>query len=158
MAVTIEGMTGGQAERNANSLKQALWLALAFGLLKYGLQTLGQVVMQHAGYGIFRDELYFIVCGRHLAWGYVDQPPMVPLMTRISELVFGLHSLALFRMFASLAGAAEVALTGVLAWRMGGGRWAQALAMTGVLLALAVVGASDGAGAGWVEAAVPFSP
>ncbi len=140
MAVTIEGMTDGQRERNASSLKQALWLALAFGLLKYGLQTLGQVVMQHAGYGIFRDELYFIVCGRHLAWGYVDQPPMVPLMTRISELVFGIHSLALFRTFASLAGAAEVALTGVLVWRMGAGRWAQALAMTGILLAPMVIG------------------
>lgn len=140
MAVTIEGMTEGQRERKSSALRQALWLALAFGLLKYGLQTLGQVVMQHAGYGIFRDELYFIVCGRHLAWGYVDQPPMVPLLTRISELVFGIHSLALFRTFASLAGAAEVALTGVLAWRMGGSRWAQALAMTGVLLAPMVIG------------------
>lgn len=140
MAVTIEGMTDGQAEARSRSLRQALWLALAFGLLKYGLQTMGQVVMQHAGYGIFRDELYFIVCGRNLAWGYVDLPPMVPLLTRISELVFGLHSLALFRTFATLAGGAEVALTGVLAWRLGGGRWAQALAMTGILLAPMVIG------------------
>lgn len=140
MAVTIEAVTEGQRDRKWTALKQALVLALAFGLLKYGMQTLGQVVMQHAGYGIFRDELYFIVCGRHLAWGYVDQPPMVPLLTRVSELVFGLHSLALFRTFASLAGAAEVALTGLLAWRMGGGRWAQALAMTGVLLAPMVIG------------------
>ncbi len=143
MAVTIEGVTGGPAEENRAGLRQALWLALAFGLLKYGLQTLGDVVMQHAGYGIFRDELYFIVCGRHLAWGYVDQPPMVPLLTRVSELLFGLHSLALFRTFASLAGAVEVALTGVLAWRMGGGRWAQALAMTGVLLAPLVIALNE---------------
>jgi 4-amino-4-deoxy-L-arabinose transferase-like glycosyltransferase len=121
-------------------MKSALWLAAGFGLLKYALATVSQLAIQHAGYGIFRDELYFIVCGRHLAWGYVDQPPMIPLLTRVSELVFGLHSLALFRTFPSLAGAAEVAVTGLLAWRLGGSRWAQALAMTGILLAPMVMG------------------
>lgn len=127
-------------EFTAVSVKGALWLAVGFGLLKYVLSTLGQITIQHAGYGIFRDELYFIVCGRHLAWGYVDQPPVIPLVARISELLFGLQSLALFRTFASLAGAAEVAMTGLLAWRMGASRWAQALAMTGILLAPMVMG------------------
>src|SRR5258708_3147309 len=27
-------------------------------------------------YGIFRDELYYLACSEHLAWGYVDQPPL----------------------------------------------------------------------------------
>ncbi len=127
-------------ELTAVSVKGAIWLAVGFGLLKYVLATLGQITIQHAGYGIFRDELYFLVCGRHLAWGYVDQPPIIPLVVRISELLFGLRSLALFRTIASLGGAAEVALTGLLAWRMGASRWAQALAMTGILLAPMVVG------------------
>ena len=127
----------------AESLKSALWLAAGFGVLEYVLATLAQIAMQNAGYDIFRDELYFLVCGRHLAWGYVDQPPLIPLVVRVSELLFGLHSLALFRTFASLAGAAEVAITGLLAWRMGGSRWAQALAMAGILLAPIVMGADE---------------
>ena len=133
--MTTETRIAEPQEFTAVSVKGALWLAVGFGLLKYVLSTLGQITIQHAGYDIFRDELYLIVCGRHLAWGYVDQPPIIPLVARISELLFGLHSLALFRTFASLAGAAEVAMTGLLAWRMGASLWAQALAMTGILLA-----------------------
>jgi hypothetical protein len=139
--VTTETRVAQPQEFTAVSAKGALWLAAGFGLLKYVLSTLGQITMQHAGYGIFRDELYFIVCGRHLAWGYVDQPPFIPLVARISASLFGLQSLALFRTFASLAGAAEVAITGILAWRMGASRGAQALAMTGILLAPVVMGA-----------------
>ena len=140
MPATSAPGLAAQPELGTASLKNALWLAAAFGLLKYALATLSQMAMQHAGYFIFRDELYFLVCGRHLAWGYVDQPPMIPLVAHISERIFGLHSLALFRTSCSLAGAVAVALTGLLAWRMGAGRWAQALAMTGILLAPMVIG------------------
>jgi len=141
--VTSETRIASPQEFTAVSVKGVVRLAVGFGLLKYVLSTLGQITIQHAGYGIFRDELYFIVCGRHLAWGYVDQPPVIPLVARLSELLFGLQSLALFRTFASLAGAAEVAMTGLLAWRMGASRWAQALAMTGILLAPMAMGTSS---------------
>ncbi len=37
-------------------------------------------------YDIFRNELYFIVCGRHPAFGYADQPPLVPLLAAATQL------------------------------------------------------------------------
>ena len=41
-------------------------------------------------YGAFRDEMYFIVCGRRLDWGYVDQPPLVAAIARAAHEVFAM--------------------------------------------------------------------
>ena len=35
-------------------------------------------------YGYFRDELYFLDCGRHLAFGYVDHAPIIGLVARVA--------------------------------------------------------------------------
>jgi hypothetical protein len=84
-------------------------------------------------YGFFRDELYYIACGHHLAWGYVDQPPLVALVARVSEWMLG-RSLYAIRFFPALAGATVVFLTGWTAAELGGGGWAQTLASLCILV------------------------
>lgn len=122
------------------SLRSALPLALLFAAAKLLVHIVANLFAGRAGYGIFRDELYYIVCGRNLDWGYLDQPPLVALQARLAETLFGLHSLALFRLLPSLAGAAAVALAGLLAALLGGRRTAQALAMLGVLCSPILLG------------------
>jgi 4-amino-4-deoxy-L-arabinose transferase-like glycosyltransferase len=92
-------------------------------------------------YGYHRDELYFIQAGRHLAWGYPDQPPLVPLIARLmTNLAPG--SLVLLRLPSALAGGALVVLTGVLTRELGGRRNAQMLAAALIAIAPLAGGAS----------------
>jgi len=92
-----------------------------------GLITLGVHLIANGNYGIFRDELYFIVCGRHPAWGHVDQPPLVPLLAAGSYALGG-GSLLMFRLLPALVLTATVALTAEFTRVIGGGRFAQWLA------------------------------
>src|SRR5580700_3775237 len=77
-------------------------------------------------YGFFRDELYFIMCGFHPAFGYVDQPPLTPLLAAGSQL-FG-HSLFLLRAVPALFAAAGAYVTCLLVIELGGGAFGQILA------------------------------
>jgi hypothetical protein len=78
-------------------------------------------------YDYHRDELYFIVCGQRPDWGYVDQPPLVPLLASLMHALFP-NSLTMFRLIPALAHAGTVALTAETARKLGGGNWAQLLA------------------------------
>src|ERR1035441_1589547 len=64
-------------------------------------------------HGFLQDELYFIVAGHHLAFGYVDQPPLAPLLTRITDLL-GVSPTAI-RIIPALAGGAIVIMAARLA-------------------------------------------
>src|SRR5277367_449391 len=96
-----------------------------------------KLLFQFAGinhYGFFRDELYYIACGEHLAWGYVDQPPLIAFVAWLARHTFG-TSLFATRFFPVLAGAAIVYATGRVAADLGGGLFAQFLAALAILLA-----------------------
>jgi len=77
-------------------------------------------------YGYFRDEFDYMACGDHLAWGYVDQPPLVPFLIRISRLLLG-DSLRSIRIIPALATSAAVILTAMIARDLGGRRFAVVL-------------------------------
>jgi hypothetical protein len=86
------------------------------------------------GYGYFRDELYYLACGEHLDWGYVDHAPLVAWIARAIRVTLGDSRIAL-RLYPALCGAATVFLAGLVAHRMGGRRFAQAIACAGVIVA-----------------------
>jgi hypothetical protein len=101
-----------------NSLAIAGWFTLA-GLAIH--------MLTNGAYGYFRDELYFLDCGQHLDWGYVDHAPLVALVARVGRMLFG-DSLHAIRFLPALAAAAKILLTGLIARELGGGRFAVGLA------------------------------
>jgi hypothetical protein len=83
------------------------------------------------GYGYFRDELYYLACARHLAWGYVDHPPLSIALLWLQTALIG-DSVAALHVLPALAGAGCVLLGGLLARELGGGAWAQRLTAVAV--------------------------
>ncbi|MEP7028936.1 MAG: glycosyltransferase family 39 protein [Candidatus Eisenbacteria bacterium] len=106
-------------------------------LLLLGALALGYVLLHVAfltRYGIFRDELYYVACSRHLAWGFVDQPPFSIAVLAAVRALFG-PSLEAMRLVSALCGAGMVVLTGWLARDLGAGRLGQAIAALGAMAA-----------------------
>src|SRR5262249_9696234 len=85
-------------------------------------------------YGWFRDELYYVACGKRLAWGYVDHPPVVAVIARLAGPLLG-DSLVGLRLFAGAAGAAAIVIAAELTRELGGGAFAQGLAAFAVAVA-----------------------
>ena len=84
-------------------------------------------------YGYHGDELYFLECGRHLALGYVDQPPLIPWIARLADELGG--SLLALRLPAIAAGVGTMVFAALLVREWGGGWRAQLLALLCLLLA-----------------------
>src|SRR5687768_5710786 len=90
-------------------------------------------------YPVFRDELYYLACADHLAWGYVDHPPFSIAVLAAWRAVFG-DSLVSLRVLPSLAGAAAVLLASGLAGALGGGTFARSFAALAMLAAPTLFG------------------
>ncbi len=87
-------------------------------------------------YGFFGDELYYFACSKHLAFGYVDHPPLVAFLTLISITMFGETIIGL-RFLSGLFGAVTVLLSAKVAEEIGGGKYSQALAALSICFGLA---------------------
>jgi len=115
---------------------------IAAALLLAALLLAALLIAFSGRYGYHRDELYFLADGRHLAWGYPDQPPLVPVIARLmSDLAPA--SLVVLRLPSAAASAALVVLTGLIAREFGAERTAQALAAICIAVAPLVVGAGQ---------------
>ena len=79
------------------------------------------------GFGYFRDEFYYIACSEHLAFGYVDQPPLSIFLLKAIRLILG-DSLVALRIFPVFGHTVFIFLTGVMAKKLGGGKFALLLA------------------------------
>ena len=82
-------------------------------------------------YGFHRDELATLDNARHLAWGYVEYPPLTPFIGRVELELFGI-SLREFRFFAAVAQGLVLVLTGLATRELGGKRQAQLVAALAV--------------------------
>ena len=102
--------------------------------LMLGLLTLALHLWGDGFYDYFRDELYFIACGQHLAWGYVDQPPLTPFIALVERGLFG-DSLRGLRLVPALGAAGLVGLSCTAASMLGGHRFARWLAGLALLAA-----------------------
>ena len=85
------------------------------------------IVNANGGYGLFRDEYYYIACADKLAAGYVDHPPFSIYLLRLMISVFG-DSLFAVRLLPAVAGGLTVFFTGLMAMRLGGRQLAVFLA------------------------------
>src|SRR5437763_14808519 len=127
------------AARTSDPVRSAWLLTGGIVVLCAAIAKLAVHLYAGGSYGYFIDELYYLACARHLALGYVDQPPMIAFITWIGAHLFG-EWLRAIHIFPALAGAAKIILTGLIARELGGGRFAQGLAALAVLLAPGFLG------------------
>ena len=120
--------------------------------LLYGGAALGVIALHlatNSTLGFHTDELYYLTCGRHLALGFVDFPPIVPLLARLETGLLGVSPWTL-RLLPSLLGGFLVALSGLYVRRLGGSLRLQGIALLSAIAAPFLLGSN------WVFQTVTF--
>src|SRR5215472_13937163 len=114
----------------------------AVGIIALHLATSGTL-------GFHTDELYYLDAGRHPALGYVDFPPIVPLLARLETGLLGVSPWTL-RVLPSLLGGFLVVLSALFVRRLGGSLQLQAIALIAAIAAPYLLGSN------WVFQTVTF--
>ena len=119
-------MQGRKRVSGLSSVALVIGLGLA---AKFAIHTL-----TGARYGYFADELYTIALSHHLAFGYVDLPPLVPLLAALSRALFG-ESLVALHLLPALAGSLTLVCVCLIAKSFGAKPFAVGLSAVGFLAA-----------------------
>ncbi len=117
------------ATKNNSFLANGMLIVIAIAFAKFIFH-----VYFNNRFDYFRDEFDYMACGNHLAWGYVDQPPLIPFLIHICRAVLG-DSLRSIRMIPALASSLLVVQTAMLAREFGGRRFALLLSAITVVVA-----------------------
>jgi hypothetical protein len=136
------GLNAFLPQQHPRSAPGLLFGGAAVGIIALHLGTSGTL-------GFHTDELYYLACGRHPALGYVDFPPIVPLLARLETGLLGISPWTL-RLLPSLLGGFLVALSGAYVRRLGGSLRLQGIALLTAIAAPYLLGAN------WVFQTVTF--
>jgi hypothetical protein len=129
VAIDATGLGNDAASGPAARWRSGVVLVASLALLDFLLHMLVA-----GNYGYFRDELYYLAAGRHLAFGYVDFPLMMGLLAALIEHTAG-TSLVALHVIPAVASALLVFVTGLMARELGGDRFEQFLAALASLVA-----------------------
>jgi 4-amino-4-deoxy-L-arabinose transferase-like glycosyltransferase len=136
------GLNALPAQQHSRSTAVLLFGGATVGIISLHLATNGTL-------GFHTDELYYLACGRHPALGYVDFPPVVPLLARLETGLLGVSPWTL-RLLPTLMGGLLVALSGAYVRRLGGSLRLQGIALLTAIAAPYLLGAN------WVFQTVTF--
>ena len=137
-----DGLNASQTRQHSRRTTVLLFGGAAVGIVALHLATNGTL-------GFHTDELYYLTCGLHPALGYVDFPPLVPLLARLETALLGVSPWTL-RVLPSLLGGFLVVLSGLYVRRLGGSLRLQAIALLSAIAAPFLLGSN------WVFQTVTF--
>lgn len=130
MGVWKEGLGDWKALFSGKYLLSGIAIGMYLGLTKLLVPFLVS-----ADFGFQRDEFLYMAMGAHPAWGYLEVPPAISVVARMSAWLFG-NGLPGIRIFPALTGVLTLILTGLIAREFGGGRFAQSLSAITYLFSL----------------------
>jgi Dolichyl-phosphate-mannose-protein mannosyltransferase len=136
------GSSAVPTQKHSRTTAVLLFGGAAVGIIALHLATNGTL-------GFHTDELYYLTCGWHPALGYVDFPPLVPLLARLETGLLGVSPWTL-RVLPSLLGGFLVALSGAYVRRLGGSLGLQGIALLSAIAAPYLLGTN------WVFQTVTF--
>jgi len=112
----------GAANRSADGHKPSYaGFILIFVIIKISLNLLAA-----SKFGFQRDELLHLALADHMAWGYIEVPPVIALLAKVSTILFG-NSVFASRLLPTLCGGIIIWLGGLVTVELGGKKFAIAL-------------------------------